>query len=98
MKNLNIYQIIKENHLSEKATQIGISNQYIFLVDKISTKKQIKEIIEKMFKVHVVNVNTCLQNGKNKSFGRIQGKRKSFKKAFIRLADNESIDLINEIK
>lgn len=67
---MNKYVIIKYPIATEKAIRLMESeNKIMFMVDKKSTKKQIKEAVESAFKVKVRNVNTTiLPNGKKKAY------------------------------
>ena len=70
----------------------------VFKVSKKSTKPQKKQAVEKLFDVKVLSVNTLNQNGKIKKFRNISGKRPDFKKAFVKLAEGNTIDTTIEVK
>ncbi len=79
--------------ISEKATFGAERNEVTFRVTLDATKPEIRSAIEKIFKVKVESVTTSRLQGKQKRFrGRI-GRRKETKKAFVRLAKGESIDI-----
>ncbi len=84
---------------TEKSELVQGLNQYVFIVDKKANKFQIKEAIEKVYDVKVVSVNTVRYAGKRKErytkSGMVKGKTRSFKKAYITLADGDSIDIYN---
>ena len=65
---------------------------------KSSTKLEIKQAVEKIFNVKVLAVNTLNQNGKVKRFRNIKGNRPDFKKAFVKLAEGNTIDTSVEVK
>ncbi len=92
------YEIIRNPLVSEKGTFISQFNFYVFRVSKSSTKIEIKQAVEKLFNVKVISVNTLNQNGKVKRFRNIKGKRSDFKKAFVRLAEGNTIDTTVEVK
>ena len=71
---------------------------YVFKVSPKSNKSEIKQAVEKLFNVKVVNVNTLNQQGKVKKFRNRTGKRASFKKAFVKLAEGNTIDSSVEVK
>lgn len=77
------------------------SNQYTFLVNKKANKIEIKKAIEKTYNVAVASVNTAIIPGKSKSrntkAGVIKGRVSSYKKAFVKLADNEVLDFFGDI-
>jgi large subunit ribosomal protein L23 len=88
--------------ISEKANLLSEEmNQYTFVVDKRANKLEIKEAVEQMYNVAVASVNTVVVPGKAKSRGTrsgfIQGRKPSFKKAFVRLAPGEHIDFYGDI-
>ncbi len=89
-----IYDVIKAPHVSEKAA-MGMGNerqQYVFKVAINANKFEIAKAVEAIFEVKVDAVNTVVVKGKSKRFGRFEGKRKDFKKAYVTLKQGESID------
>ena len=101
MKNISsekAYEIIRNPLVSEKGTFVSQFNFYVFKVAKSSTKIEIKQAVEKLFNVKVISVNTLNQNGKVKRFRNIKGKRSDFKKAFVKLAEGNTIDTTVEVK
>tara|TARA_Y100000589_G_C27161537_1_gene632971 strand:+ start:741 stop:1049 length:309 start_codon:yes stop_codon:yes gene_type:complete len=92
-----MYEVIRSPVVTEKSTFISEYNQIVFNVAIDSSKREIKEAIEKLFKVKVKNVNTLRQNGKIKRFKGTVGKRPEFKKAFITLEEGNSIDVTTGI-
>jgi len=93
-----LFEVIRNPLISEKSTYVSQYNYYVFKVSKKSTKPQIKQAVEKLFKVKVLSVNTLNQNGKIKKFRNISGKRPNFKKAFVKLAEGNTIDTTVEVK
>jgi len=88
-----MYQVIRRPLITEKATLVGEYNQVAFEVALDATKPEIKSAVEKLFKVKVMAVNTLRQNGKTKRFRGRPGKRNDYKKAIVRLAEGDSIDV-----
>jgi large subunit ribosomal protein L23 len=81
-------QIIKRPLVTEKSSDAREKNWYVFSVDKKSNKHEIKEAVEKIFKVKVGKVRTLVTTGKKvKRLGRISGKRQSIKKAYVELTE-----------
>jgi len=79
--------------ISEKATLVAEKNeQVVFLVTPDATKPEIKAAVERLFSVNVVGVTTLVQKGKTKRFKGRPGQRSDLKKAFVRLAPDQSID------
>lgn len=90
----NIYDVIKAPVITEKATILKESNKVVLKVDKSATKKEIKDAVEKLFKVKVENVRTIILPGKWKRVGRNVGKTSSWKKAIVTLKEGEKLDFI----
>ena len=90
--------IIKKPLMTEKSTNLNQYNQYSFIVSNDSNSFEIKQAIEKVFKVKVTKVNTCVTFGKPKTFKGNFGYKKSQKKAIVTLAEGNTIDSSLEIK
>jgi large subunit ribosomal protein L23 len=90
--------LIQKPIQTEKSTNLGQFNQYLFKVKLKSTSLEIKNAIEKIFKVKVSKVNTSIVRGKPKSFKGISGYKKNYKKAFVTLKEGHTIDSSLEIK
>jgi large subunit ribosomal protein L23 len=88
-----MYQIILSPIVTEKATGMSERNQFAFRVTLDATKPQIKAAVEGLFNVQVLAVNTLVVRGKRKRFRGREGKRSDWKKAMVRLAEGQSIDL-----
>ena len=88
----NLYNTILSPIITEKATKISENNQFVFKVKISSNKKEIKEAVEKLFKVKIKNIKTIKIKGKNKVFKGTKGKRSDYKKAIICLKKGENID------
>ena len=87
-------QIIIRPIVSEKSmAAIEETNTYTFEVAKDATKPQIARAVEEIFKVKVIKVNTLNVAGKPRRVRYALGKTKSWKKAFVTLAEGEKIEL-----
>lgn len=81
-------------HVSEKGSRITeSSNQFVFRVRPDATRPEIKAAVELMFEVKVAGVNVVNVAGKQKRFGQRLGWRQDFKKAYVRLATGQNLDL-----
>ena len=79
--------------VSEKSTFVADRNrQYVFRVADDATKPQIKAAIELMFKTKVEGVTVLNVKGKERRFGRTIGRKRSWKKAYVRLAEGQEIN------
>jgi large subunit ribosomal protein L23 len=88
-----MYTVIRNPVITEKATTLSEHNQFVFRVAIDATKPQIKAAIEGLFGVKVLGVNTLIQKGKAKRFRGRPGVRSDVKKAFVTLAEGQTIDL-----
>jgi large subunit ribosomal protein L23 len=84
--------VIRGPHLSEKAHFAAENNQVVLRVRPDATKKEIKQAVELLFEVEVTDVTTVNVKGKNKRFQMTRGRRKDWKKAYVRLADGSNIE------
>ena len=91
--NARLMQVIQGPVVSEKSTMAGEVGQYVFRVLPDASKEEIKAAVEHLFQVRVENVRTLNQQGKTKRFGRLFGRRNHWKKAYVALAEGESIDM-----
>lgn len=92
----DLYQVIKNIRLTEKATLLGEkNNEFVFKVDPKATKVEIRQAVEKLFGKEVVAVRTANFDGKSKRERRADyGRTNHWKKAIVRLKDGERIDLV----
>ena len=88
-----MYQTILSPLITEKATAMSERNQVAFRVTLDATKPEIKAAVEGLFNVKVLAVNTMVVKGKTKRFRGREGQRSDWKKAMVRLAEGQSIDL-----
>jgi large subunit ribosomal protein L23 len=79
--------------ISEKSTLVADKNrQYVFRVADSATKPEVKAAIELLFKTKVHSVTVLNVKGKEKRFGRFMGRRRNWKKAYVRLAAGQEIN------
>ena len=79
--------------VSEKSTFVADKNrQYVFRVADRATKPEIKAAVELMFKTKVKDVTVLNVRGKERRFGRLSGRRRNWKKAYVRLAEGQEIN------
>ena len=94
----NMYEVIKRPVLTEKTTiQKELSNQITFEVDRRANKIEIKEAVEKIFKVKVLDVQSMVVRGKTKRVGRFSGKRSDWKKAIVTLKPGEQVPFLEGV-
>ena len=92
------YDIIKRPLITEKTSiQKELNNQVSFEVDRRANRIEIKRAVENIFSVRVASVQTMQVSGKVKRRGRIEGKRRNWKKAIVRLMPGERIDFFEGV-
>ena len=94
---MNIYEVLRRPVITEKSTLLAGQNKYCFEVAKDANKIQIKEAVEKTFKVGVVSVNVMNVPGKLRRRGRHQGMTRSWKKAIVTLRKGDKIEVIEGV-
>ena len=95
---MDIYSVIKKPLVTEKSTIArDEGNKYIFEVDRRATKIEIRNAVEKIFKVKVMTVRTMNFIGKKKRIGRTIGSRSDWKKAVVTLAPGSSIEVFEGV-
>ncbi len=88
--------VIRRPLITEKATRALEFNQYTFEVDPRAAKPEIKAAVEHLFEVRVVGVSTMNPPRRSRRVGRFAGKRAQVKKAVVRLAEGDAIQLFPE--
>ena len=91
------YDVILAPVITEKASAASEANQVVFKVRRDATKPEIKAPIEKLFGVTVLSVNTLTRKGKTKHFKGIKGRQQDVKKAIVKLAEGDKIDVTTRI-
>jgi large subunit ribosomal protein L23 len=90
-------QVLVAPIVSEKATSVAEkNNQVLFKVLRDATKPEIKAAVELLFKVEVESVQTVVQKGKVKRFGRSIGRRDHVKKAYVSLKAGQELNFSGE--
>jgi large subunit ribosomal protein L23 len=91
--NERLLNTIRAPRISEKTARLAESNQYVFEVASTATKADVKAAIEQLFSVTVEAVNVVNAKGKTKTFRQRSGRRSDQRKAYVRLAEGQSIDV-----
>jgi large subunit ribosomal protein L23 len=87
-----IYQVIKRPIITEKGLGVKeTQHTVVFEVASDATKTEIKEAVQRVFKVKVDHVRTANFHGKFRRRGRAEGFRSDWKKAYVRLAEGEKM-------
>lgn len=88
------YEAIKQPHISEKSSYLAEKDQYIFEVLPNYNKKEIKKSLEGIYGVDVLSVNIIKIPSKKRRLGRIEGFKKSYKKAIVKIRNGQKIEIL----
>ena len=94
---MHIYEVLRRPIVTEKNTELMAQNKYTFEVAQNANKHQIKEAVEKAFKVKVVQVNVITVPGKSRGYGRLRGKTSPWKKAMVTLEQGNKIEIFEGV-
>ena len=97
MDKLHLYDKILSPLVTEKSTNLSDQNKIIFKVNKNANKKNLKNNIEKIFKVNVTKINIINKKSRIKTTRGKKVRVKGFKKAIITLKKGQNIDLTTGI-
>lgn len=86
------YQVLKRPVITEKSMDAREASRTLcFRVDAHATKPEIRDAVQKIFKVKVATVRTAIFHGKTRRRGRLEGRRPDWKKAFVKLQAGEKL-------
>ncbi len=87
-----VYEVLKLPVITEKSTHIKENLQTLtFKVARDANKQEIRDAVQKMFKVKVESVRTANFHGKTRRQGRFSGRRPDWKKAYVTLQKGEKM-------
>ena len=92
------YDVVLAPHITEKSTMLSEANAVVFKVAPNASKPEIKAAVEALFGVTVIGVNTIVSKGKTKRWKGQPYKRSDMKKAIVRLAEGQSIDITEGVR
>jgi large subunit ribosomal protein L23 len=93
----NLRDVLIRPLITEKSNDGMQDNKYTFVVPLNATKISIRQAVESIFKVKVVDVNTIRVMGKIKRMGKHAGKRPDFKKAIVKVAPGQRIEFFEGV-
>ena len=88
-------QVIIRPVVSEKSYVLSAANRYTFRVHPEAHKTQIRQAVQELFDVHVVDVRTLSVKSKPKRRGAIRGRTRAWKKAIVQVREGESIPIFH---
>lgn len=94
---MHTYNVLIRPIITEKNTLLGAHGKYTFEVDRKANKPQVREAVEKAFKVKVVSVNVCTMPGKMRRVGRSRGLTSPWRKAVVTLQQGHKIELFEGV-
>lgn len=90
-KDSTAYRVLVRPIVSEKSSRLEKNRQFAFVVTTDANKVEIKKAVEKHYRVHVTGVNVVNVGGKYVNRGRVVGKRKDWRKAYVTVKEGENI-------
>jgi large subunit ribosomal protein L23 len=94
---MHVYQVLRRPLITEKNSQLQSQGKYVFEVADEANKNQIKQAVEKSFKVDVMAVNIITVPGKQRRLGRQQVLTSPWKKAIVTLKPGDKIELFEGV-
>jgi len=88
------YDIVKEPHISEKATYLAEDDKYVFKVYGNANKPEIKKSVEGIYGVNVLKVNVIKIPKKKRRLGRTEGFKKGYEKAIVTIQKGQKIEIL----
>lgn len=88
------YRILRKPHVTEKASDLTLKNQYIFEVFPGSNKNQIKKAVEDVYGVNVAGVHIINIHPKRRRLGRTEGWSSGYKKAIVKVREGQKIEVL----
>lgn len=87
------YKILVKPLITEKATELGLLNKYVFEIAPKMNKVEVKKAIRAIYNVEPTDVNILNFSGKRVRFGRVRGQRRGWKKAVVTLKKGDAIEI-----
>jgi large subunit ribosomal protein L23 len=95
---MDMYQVVIKPLVTEKGTMmLSEGNWVTFRVHPDANKIEVREAVQKIFSVSVLQVNTQVVRGKRRRFGKTMGQSKPWKKAMVRLKEGDKIEIFEGV-
>ena len=94
---MHLYEVLRRPLVTEKNTALQAQGKYVFEIAEEANKQQVKQAVEKAFKVKVLGVNVMTVSGKMRRVGRRQVLTQSWKKAVVTLKPGDKIELFEGV-
>ncbi|MDD4900501.1 MAG: 50S ribosomal protein L23 [Patescibacteria group bacterium] len=89
----NAYRILAKPLVTEKVSNLGVLNKYVFAVALDANKIEIAKAVKEIYGIKPIGVNVINKIGKKARYGRTSGKRKDWKKAIVTLPEGQTIKI-----
>lgn len=93
-ESASAHRILKHAHVTEKANDLTGFNQYVFNVYERANKTEIKKAVGEVYGAKVVSVKIINIHPKERRLGKITGWSKGYKKAIVKLAKGQTIEIL----
>jgi large subunit ribosomal protein L23 len=90
----DVGQYLVRPHITEKATDLAAKNQYVFVVTKKASKKEIENSVQRLYGVKVEGVRIVNVRAKKMRLGKIKGVKKGYKKAIVQVKQGQAIEIL----
>jgi len=97
MKEIQVFEVLRKPLITEKSTVLQSMGKYAFQVAGGANKMQVKQAVEKAFKVTVTGVNVVMVKGKTRRAGKRMMTTPSWKKAIVTLKAGDKIELFEGV-
>jgi len=87
-------KVLKKPQVTEKATDLVGKDQYVFRVESASNKNEIKQAVEELYGVNVLNVKIINIPRKARRLGKVEGWRQGYKKAIVKIEHGQKIEVL----
>jgi large subunit ribosomal protein L23 len=94
---MHLYEVLRQPLITEKSTDLQAQNKYAFEIAEDANKPQVKQAVEKAFKVKVTGVNVITVPGKTRRVGRRHVQTRSWKKAIVTLQAGDKIEFFEGV-
>jgi len=88
------FEAVRRPHISEKASYLSEKDQYIFEVAPDYNKNEVKNAVEGLYGVDVLSVNIIKIPAKKRRLGRVEGFKKGYKKAVVKIKNGQKIEIL----
>jgi large subunit ribosomal protein L23 len=94
---MHLYEVLRRPLITEKNTDLQVQNKYAFEIAEEANKPQVKQAVERAFKVRVTGVNVVTVPGKTRRVGRQQIQTRPWKKAIVTLQAGDKIEFFEGV-